>query len=317
MAELSAEDQAVSAFMADMEPPQQQEVAQANPEGEAQVAAEDAQQVQEEPAAEQQSEAQDVQTIEIDPDEPLFEQELEIDGKKTTQKLALKELQNGYLRQQDYTRKTQDLARQREELPKIVAKHAQELSTSYEKRLAELSGLVTKTVAAELADKDINKLATEDPFEYVRVSNRARQLNELLQAVQKEQEAEAAKRKEQEQQATQQRWQQSLEILNRDIPDFGPAVVKRLIDASEEWGFTREEVSSWTDHRLVKMLHALTDKKAVEAKKPVVEKKVAVVTKVMKPGQTTKPRTAIDEDIAKLRKTGKAEDALSYFESIV
>lgn len=308
MAEPSAEDQAVSAFMVDMEPPQEE------PAPEAQAA--EAEPVQEEPKAEPQ-EAQDVQTIEIDPDEPLFEQEVEVDGKKSTQKLALKELQNGYLRQQDYTRKTQELARQREELPKLVAKQAQELSSSYEKRLAELNGLVVKTVAAELADKDLNKLAVEDPFEYVRISNRARQLNELLQAVQKEQETLFAHRKEQEQRVTQEQWQKSLEIINRDIPDFGPAVVKRLIEAGEEWGFTKEEVSSWTDHRHIKMLHALTEKKAVESKRPEVEKKVAVVTKVMKPGQSAKPRTAIDEDIAKLKKTGKVEHALSYFESIV
>jgi hypothetical protein len=304
-------DAAVAAFVADMsddQPP-------ANPveEAPAEVQAEAEPQVE----AKVEEQPEDTQTIEIDPDEPLFEQELEVDGKKEAQKLSLKELQQGYLRERDYRKKTMELARQREELPKLVAKQGQELSQSYVKRLSELQGLVVKTVAAELANTDLNKLATEDPFEYVRISNRARQLSELQQAVQKEQEAESAKLKEQEQRASAEKWQKSLEILQSDIPDFGPPVVKRLIAAGEEWGFSQDEVSQWTDHRLIKMLHTLSEKKAVEAKRPDVEKKVAVVTKTVKPGQSTKPKTAFDEAKAKLHKSGRREDALSVFEGFI
>src|SRR5690606_20155890 len=145
---------------------------------------------------------------------------------------------------------------------------------------------------------------------YVRVSNRMRQLQELQQVIAKEQEAEAAKRKDEEQKAKAEQWQKSLEILQRDIPDFGPPVVKRLIDSAEEWGFSKEEVSGWADHRLIKMLHALSEKKAVETKRPEVEKKVAVVTKTVKPGTTTKQKSAVAEARQRLRKSGKPEDAI-------
>lgn len=292
---------------------------EANPKPEAaQVEGADApQQAEEQVETKEEPEQQeDAQTIEIDPDEPLFEQEVEEEGKKVAQKLSLKELQQGYLRERDYRRKTQELARQREELPKLVAKQGQELSESYTKRLSELQAMVVKSVAADIHGKDLNQLATEDPFEYVRVSNRLRQIQELQQAIQKEQDTEASKRKEEEQKLKAERWQKSLEILNRDIPDFGPPVVKRLIDSAEEWGFTKDEVSQWDDHRLIKMLHALSDKKAVETKKPEVAKKVAVVTKVLKPGQP-QSRTAKDEAFAKFRKSGKAEDALPIFERFV
>jgi len=311
------ENQVLDAFESSLGQAEATETPDATPAPEAaQVEGAEAPQAEEE-QVEQAAEQEEVQTIEIDPDEPLFEQEIEEDGQKVAQKLSLKELQQGYLRDRDYRRKTQELARQREELPKLVAKQSQDLSESYTKRLAELQGVVTKTVAAELADADLNRLATEDPFEYVRISNRARQLNELLQAVQKEQEAEVAKRKEEDQRQATEKWQKSLEVLNREIPDFGPAVVKRLIDAGEEWGFSRDEVSTWNDHRLIKMLHALSEKKAVQSKRPQVEKKVAVVTKTVKPGQPTKARNAIDEAKAKLRKSGKLEDALPIFERML
>lgn len=312
----SVEEKVINAFMGDLTP--QSDTQQANPETEAPEQAETEAPQAEKSEADKEAKAEssdDVQTIEIDPDEPLFEQEIEEDGKKVPQKLSLKELQQGYLRQRDYTKKTQELARQREELPKHIAKQSQELSSSYEKRLSELQGLVVKTVAAELADKDLNKLATEDPFEYVRVSNRARQLNELLQEIRKEQEGETSKRKEEEQKTARQKWSESLEILKRDIPDFGEPVVKRLLAAGEEWGFSKDEVAGWTDHRVIKMLHALTDKKAVETKRPEVEKKVAVVTKTLKPGQPPKNVSKMQEAKAKLRKSGKPEDALAIFEA--
>ena len=265
----------------------------------------------------QQQEAEDAQTIEIDPEEPLFEQEIEDDGKKTTQKLSLKELQLGYLRQKDYTRKTQDLAKQRDELPQTIAKQTQELSDSYGKRLSELQNLVLKTAAADLQGVDWNKLATEDAFEYVRLSNRANQVKELLQTIQTENESLIKRNAEQEQQKKVQAWSKSLEILNRDIPNFGPDVVKTLIKTGEDWGFDQAEISQWADHRLIKMLHALSDKKATDTKKPEVEKKVALVTKILKPGSQTPQRSAVDEARRNLRKTGKAEDALPIFESFI
>jgi hypothetical protein len=321
------EDQVLSAIEATLGQSEAPPAREAQPSAEAaqvegadapKEAAEKTEDKTEEPKAEEKAQdAEDVQTIEIDPDEPLFEQELDDDGKKVTQKLSLKELQQGYLRLKDYTKKTQDLARQRDEVPQLIAKQGKELSESYGKRLAEVQALIMKSVAPELNGVDLNKLANEDPFEYVRVSNRVRQIQELLQTVKQEQDAESAKREEQDKKERAERWQKSLEILNKDIPQFGPDVVKRLIDAGQEWGFTREEVSQWDDHRLVKMLHALSEKKAVESKRPEVEKKVAVVTKIMKPGAQQRRPNAFSEAQSRLRKSGRPEDALPIFEALV
>lgn len=286
------------------------------------------QQQQPETAAEQPAETQEAepkaevseeepQTIEIDPDEPLFEQEINDGGKKSTQKLSLKELQSGYLRQRDYTKKTQDLARQRDEYAKALAKQSQDVSESYSKRLSELQQLAMKTVAAELAGVDWERLAADDPLGYPAKFERRVKLEKLLQTIQSEMK-EADERASQEKNKTKaERWQKSLEILNRDIPDFGPDVARRLVDAGKEWGFEPDEVAQWDDHRLIKMLHALSDKKVAESKKPEVEKKVALVTKTLKPGAKTANRPKFNEDMAKLRKTGRPEDALAVFDALV
>lgn len=321
------EDQVLNAFEASLGQSEEQPAAvpsakQANaPQAQAQPAEQDQEQpqAQAEETVEAQAgeEEQSAETIEIDPEEPLFEQEIDDDGKKVTQKLSLKELQQGYLRQKDYTRKTQELARQRDELPQTIAKQSKELAESYTKRLSEIEQLTLRTVAEELQGKDLNKLANEDPFEYVRVSNRINQIKQLLQTIQTEKQNEDSKRAEEEKKNGAQRWAKSLEVLTKDIPDFGPAVVKRLIEAGQDWGYSAEEVAQFNDHRQIKMLYELTQRKAVDSKKPAVEKKVALVTKTLKPGQKQPQKTAIDEARSRLRKTGKAEDALPIFEAML
>lgn len=316
------EGQILGAFMASMpqaEEPQIATPAKEAPSAEQTPAAEavttEETETKAEVKAEEQEQAEAAQTIEIDPEEPLFEHEVEEDGKKSTQKLSLKELQQGYMRQGDYQRKTQELARQRDELPKALSKHTQELSESYQKRLSELSALVMKSVAADIQGKDLNQLANEDPFEYIRISNRQRQINELLQTIQQEQESDKAKSGEEEKKKYAETWQRSLEILQRDIPNFGPDVVKRLIDTGKEYGFTQDEVGKLNDHRWIKLLHMASERKATETKRPEVEKKVALVTKVLKPGAPAHRPTAIEEARKKLSKSGKAIDALPIFEA--
>lgn len=313
------ENQVIDAFVADMTPAEATATTDAKPVTEAaQVEGADAPQAEVTEQSEVKAEeSQEAETIEIDPDEPLFEHEVEEDGKKVAQKLSLTELKQGWMRDRDYRLKTIELARQRDELPRVVAKQAQELSESFTKRLGELQSLVLKTVAADVQGKDLNQLATEDPFEYVRISNRMRQIDELQQAIKKEQESESAKRQEEEQKAKAEKGRQMIETLQKDIPNFGEPVVRRLIEVGHDWGFTRDEVLAWDDARIVKMAHALSEKKAVESKRPEVEKKVAVVTKVLKPGQPAKSRSGLDEARAKLRKSGRPEDALAIFESFV
>lgn len=264
---------------------------------------------------------EEAETIEIDPDEPLFEQEIHEGGKKSTQKLSLKELQQGYLRQRDYTQKTQELAKQRDELPRAYAKQMQDLSESYANRLSELQQLAMKTVAAELEGVDWERLAIDNPLDYPAKLERRMKLERLLQTIQAENRATTERQTAEKNKTKAERWQKSLEILHRDIPDFGPDVAKRLIDAGKDWGFEPQEIAEWDDPRQIKMLHALiekaADKKAVESKRPEVEKKVALVTKTLKPGAKTAQRTQMDEAKARLKKSGKLEDALPIFEQFV
>lgn len=326
MAETRTEEQILDAFMKGSpglseEPSateQQPKAAQQQSTGteNAQVEGQDAPEQEQSQAPDPQDSAE-TETIEIDPDEPLFEQEIEEAGQKKKQKLSLKELQQGYLRQADYTRKTQELAKQRDELPKVTAKQVQELGDAYAKRLSELNAFVSKVFAPELQNVDWNRLSTEDPFEYIKLQNRRQQVVEMIDLVKKEQDAASTKLAQEQQSKKASEWQKSLEVLTKDIPNFGPEIVKGLVETGRSYGFTDEDMAEWRDHRLLKMVYDIGNRKQIESKRPEVEKKVAVVTKILKPGAKQASRSSYDQARQQLRKTGKPADALPVFEAMV
>ncbi|HSQ91559.1 MAG TPA: hypothetical protein VLM19_05245 [Nitrospiraceae bacterium] len=325
MAEQMTEEQILDSFEknsfgaseATEEVPAQKATPETQPDAEnAQVEGADAEVTQEPSEKEEET-----QTIEIDPDEALFEQQIDDGGKKVTQKLSLKELQQGYLRQSDYTKKTQELAKQRAEAQEQVRQATQVSVKQYSERLDQLQAALVKTVAPELANVDWNKLATEDAFEYVRLSNRARQVNDVLQAIQAEKTQTSNSLKEQEEKAKSETWAKSVEILQRDIPDWGEPVAKRLAKAAQDAGFTNDEVAQWNDHRLIKLAHKaglydeLNSKQATADS--IVKKKIALVPKVLKPGPKANAGTPVAEAMKRLQKSGKPEDALPFFEALV
>lgn len=253
---------------------------------------------------EAQEQAEDVETIEIDPDAELFDQELEENGQKIQKKLSLRELQKGYLRQADYTRKTQDLAKQRAEVQEQVRQAAMSSSKDYSQKLDQLQAAVVKAIAPELTNVDWNKLATEDAFEYVRLSNRARQIQETLQAVESEKKSLADKSAQEERQRKLEAWAKTEATLRQDIPDWGTDVVQKLAKAAREAGATDAEVNELDKAWIIKLAHKAALYDQGQSKTETAVKKVAVVTKTLKPGMKAPNRNAEAEKIAAWKKSG-------------
>ena len=130
------------------------------------------------------AEESEVETIEIDPDAELWETEFETAEGKQKTKLSLTELQKGYMLHKDYTRKTQELARQRESVQQEVAKTVTEKTDHYAQQLQLLAGMVMSNVAPELKDVNWSELAANDPAEYVRLSAKRDQVRGLMNQLQ-------------------------------------------------------------------------------------------------------------------------------------
>lgn len=262
--------------------------------------------------------------VELDEQESFEEEEqpnvysVKIDGQE--QEVTLQELQQGYSRQQDYTRKTQELSQQRKDFEAQQAELAKK-DAIYKELLPRME----QSLEGELANEpDWKSLYESDPIAYVREKDLFNEKKEKFKAVQAEQQ-----RLQQEQLTGQQaEIQKAVELGNQKlleaVPEWKDADValkeKQSIAkyAMDVLGYSQDEINQVYDYRALlglrgAWLHHQTGK---AIKKKPVEKAPA---RVGKPGSANKPRTATPLKKAKQRlaKSGKLRDAAKVFENLI
>lgn len=238
------------------------------------------------------------------------------DGKDVTEKLPIKELKAGYMRQQDYQRKTAEVARQREEVGSNVRQATESERLQYSQQLQQLKTALIETVAPELKNVNWNDLAENNTFEYVRLSNRQTQINQALQSIEAKQQEVTAKIEADRRQATNAAAQKTWATLEADIPGWNAETYQKVLKAGEKVGYSTGEVASWLDARAIKLLHIADQYYGLQAGKPAADKKVVNAPKVnIKPGPTSQvPRTVQRQNNAlqNLRKSGKVDDLAAF-----
>ena len=243
---------------------------------------------------------------------------VKVDGQEV--EVTQDELINGYSRQQDYTRKTQELSQQRKTIEQQQAELAQ--------RDAIYSQLLPKMEAqlkGELANEpDWNTLYEDDPVGYVREKQLWDEKKEKLSAVSAEQQRlqqEAlAKQQTQIQQFVEYGNQKLLEIIpewqNQEVALKEKAAISEY--AVNTLGYTPEEIQQVYDYRaLLGLRNAWLNSKTVEATKKKPTQKAPA--RVARPGTTNRPKSAAPVKKAKQRlaKSGKVQDAAKVFEQLI
>lgn len=260
----------------------------------------------EQAAAEQGSE----ESFEIDPEAPLFEAKI---GEENV-KLSLKELQSGYLRQADYTRKTQELAKAREEIQTHVQTAAQQAQQYYLQQLQAIQASMIQMAAPELQNVDWNRLANEDPAEFVRLSAKAQTVRGTLERTQQQLVAAAQQQKAQADAQLAKNIEESIQVLQRDLPGWGNELYQTILkESASNYGFSQEELNNIWDARVIKAIHDANAYRKLKAAQPEVQKKVVAVPKVIKPGNRAAPSNPAKAEASKaldrLQKTGNWKDA--------
>ncbi len=281
----------------------------------------DAQPVEEAPN--QQVEGADAPQIQPETEEPEVEiplDQLEAialeikvkgdDGSDVTEKPTIKELREGYMRQKDYSRKTAEVARQREEVGEKVRQAIDSERNSYVSTLQQLHNVVLESVAPELKDVNWNHLASNEPAEYVRLRNRADQITQALGQIKSKAEEASKKQDADRRQALLETAKKSRSQLESDIPGFNDALYQSLIKTAETYGYKTEEASQWVDPRAIKLLNDAYQYQKLKSEKPIADKKVVNVPKVIKPGPATPNRATVQATEARSRfqKSGKLDD---------
>lgn len=212
------------------------------------------------------------------PAEPAFE-EIEYDGKRYE---VPRELKDAILRQDDYTRKTQEVAQRAREIE--LRSKAIELAESQNKFAEAVRSEVSELaqIDAQLGQfKHIDwlNMSGEDAMKY-------RGLYDQLKAKRDEVDAtlQSKHRQWQEQVSESQKAliQQGLETVRKAIPNFSEATVKNIREYGMSRGLSEQELSSVFDPRFVRILHDAAEYAKLQSQK---SKGTPVPNKVAPVGQ--------------------------------
>lgn len=265
-----------------------------------------------------------------EPDEGEEDPEIELDDKGTKAKLS--EVKAGYLRQQDYTRKTTELAADRD----TVYSYAGELKAERDAVVEAARGLNALAMALQPSKETWDALKAGDPKQYIAAQEewgkvqaaRAQILKVAQDAITtannnsvREREvfirAENAKLKE---------------IMPAIFdPTKGPKIQERIYKYGERVGYTRDELMQAVDHREIMTLWkamrydeikgASADvgkpqKRSAPAPKPIQgnrapQKQAQPARGVVR--QQAERKERVQRADAALRKTGSVEDAAMAF----
>jgi len=267
----------------------------------------------EEETSEEQSEEEE------EPEEQEQQQTftVKVDGKEVS--VTLDELQKGYSRTQDYTRKTQQIA----EVRKQVEQETQAVRAERE-QYAQLLGALQAQLQSSEPQVDLDRLYHEDPIEWVRQKEVMRERQEKMAAIQSEQQRLSQVSQYEQQRAMEAQLASQQEALLAALPEWkDPKKAKAekalVIESAKAAGFTDEDLKSVYDHRLVLLLRKAAMYDQMVSKRQGIKPVVNNGPRPAKPGAAGRVSTTTESTRAKQRlaKTGRIDDAVSAIELLL
>ena len=243
---------------------------------------------------------------------------VKIDGEEL--QVTLDELTAGYQKDRDYRQKTETLSRERE----AFTTQRQQVFEEFHKEhtvLAQLMGEAEKSLVGEINSQEMAYLRQSDQTAWLvkryDLEQKVEHLRQVKQAaanqyVQKQQELESERTQTLQKQLDEERKQ-----LVQKIPQFDAIKPKLTSYLKDAFGFSAEQLSGVTDHRLLIMAQKamLYDEGASKALSVVKNKVIPAPKKTLQP---SKPMSKVAISRARvgsarnaLKKSGKLTDAAS------
>ena len=254
--------------------------------------------------------------VEEEEEQPVYR--VTVDGSEI--EVTQDELINGYSRQQDYTRKTQELANQR----KTIEEQSKELSQRDALYKQLLPKMEAEIQASMVDEPDWKTLVDEDPVAYVREQQIWNEKKEKLEAAKAERQRVEQEAYEKQQQQLAQFVQEGQQKLLEIIPEWKNAeVAQKEKLAIRDYGinvlgYAPQEMDAIYDYRaLLGLRNGWLNSQTVEATKKKPTQKAPA--RVARPGTTTRKKTVAPVKRAKqvLAKSGKVQDAAKVFEQFL
>lgn len=264
-------------------------------------------------------ESEDVESE--DAEEPEQEEQpskftVKVDGKDV--EVSLDELQKGYSRTEDYTRKTQALAQERKQ-----AQAEFESVRNERAQYAQLLGALQEQLTQATPQVDMDYLYNEDPIEWVKQRELQRSNAERMAAIASEQKRLADEQAKEQNAYLKDELSKEKDLLLSQAPELRDP--KTAAKAKQDWisagkavGLSEQELNNVRDHRILLALRKLAAYDAMVAKRKDL-KPVQSSTPTARPGTISKqPQSSIvKQSQQRLAKTGNVRDAASLIERLL
>lgn len=253
--------------------------------------------------AEDEEEEADTEDDDAADDDADQSQLIEIDGEK----LPLEEVKLGYLRQADYTRKTQAVAEQR----KAAEDERQYFASSLNSILTAVGADIQR-----FENVDWERAAAENPEQYRQAKAAYDQSMQLFSGIRQQTEDFVQRTKQAQDKALKAQAQESVAILKTAIPGWNNELYAQIGEyAQRELGFGADEFNNIADHRAIQSIW-----KAMQydrGRKVTTEKKLKVApTKTLSDKKASEAkivhnRKSTQKARERLRETGRVDDAVA------
>jgi hypothetical protein len=257
------------------------------------------------------SESSDIQE---NSEEPVYT--VTVDG--TDYEVTQDELIQGYQRNADYTRKTQELAVEKQQSSEFVERSKKDVEAKLA-QLTQLNQAAQAQLQEEYAKIDFEKLYDEDPVEAARLEHKMRKKHEQLAQVQ--QQTQQLQTQEFQKYLEEQQKQLNVKLPELSHPEKGQQFKKQMRDYLSSVGFNTQEIDSVYDHRYVMLVRDAMSYRNLQKAKPQIKKKAVNAPKVVKSGVSKskgqQQAEAKRQQLSKLRKSGSVQDAAKLFRSLV
>jgi hypothetical protein len=240
--------------------------------------------------------------------------EVEVDGQSYKVPEALKDK---IMLQADYTRKTQEVAEQRKQVEQNW-QQLQQQAALQQQNLGEYAKLTAlDDQLQQYQQLDWNSLYDRDPAEFVRLKEARRDLIDQRDGLASQIMTKQQEQMVQQQQLHQQTVEEGNKALASKIPNWNRDYGLSLVDmAVEKYGFSKDELLNVTNPSVFLALNDLLKFHKQKSNQPLVDKRVANLPKVSKPGgpaQKTLSQQKESDARKQLKKTGSVDDAAALF----
>ncbi len=225
--------------------------------------------------------------------------ELEINGEKV--KVSKDEAKAGYLRQADYTTKTQSLAVERQNVQAHLVQQFQQVQ-QMSNEIGQLTNIDAQL--GQYQKVDWQALRETDPLSYsthlAEYNDLRSRRGEVVQGIGQMQQQQFA-----------QQTQEAQAHLQKVIPGFGKEHLSQMKEFGIKHGFQPAELANVSDKRMLEVLYKASQYDAMQAKTQQAVKAVAALpTKASKAAPASPPAAQlnIDKQVKRVQSSGSVRD---------